>query len=107
MDLLLIFYSVVFVLILISPFFLNRIFYSRSKSFDSNERKILLDNLRDLKAELDTGKINFEEFEILSIPITEKLETLKVEIHSCKKCGYELKNLNAKFCENCGAKILQ
>ncbi len=105
MDLLLVFYSLVFILILVSPFFLNHFIFSKSLIPDNNERKILLDNLRDLKAELDTGKINFEEFENLSIPITEKLEALKVDIHSCKSCGYELKNINVKFCENCGAKL--
>lgn len=106
MDLLFILYSLIFLVILVSPFFLNQFLTSKSQNKEeSNERKILLDNLRDLKAELDTGKINFNEFENLSSSIIEKLESLKEDKNSCKSCGYEIKNPNAKFCENCGAKL--
>ncbi len=96
MDTLLVIYSSIFIGILVSPFLYSKVFMQTSK-LDSNEsqirKRILLDNLRDLKAEMDTGKIEFAEFEELSKSIVSELDSILPSIETkknCNQCGYSL-----------------
>lgn len=111
MDTLLVIYSSIFIGILVSPFLYSKAFMQNEKN-NSNEsqirKRILLDNLRDLKAEMDTGKIEFIEFEELSKSIVSELDSIlpspKIK-KNCNQCGYSFQSTEAKFCEICGTEI--
>jgi hypothetical protein len=111
MDTLFVLYSSIFIGILLSPFLYSKI-YSQTSKDASNEsqvrKRILLDNLRDLKAEMDTGKIEFIEFEELSKSIVSELDSIAPQEETkknCNQCGYSFQSIEAKFCEICGTRI--
>ncbi len=125
MDILLILYSIVLTALLASPFLyihfnqgkvLTR--ESEEKSSLNSERKMLLENLKDLKIEMDTGKILASEFTELSKDIIgdlkaldSKLESIKTASPSvqrtgiCRKCSFHTTITGAKFCAMCGSSL--
>ncbi|XDD47271.1 zinc ribbon domain-containing protein [Leptospira sp. WS39.C2] len=131
MDFLLYFYSILFGIILIAPFVL---FYYRfqidespfGKDTDAHLKAIyekksnLLDSLKDIRSDFDSGKLTEEEFQTQSIPYIEALETVESDLlenqkrqttitqpkinkdWTCANCGSFVSIPNAKFCPNCG-----
>jgi hypothetical protein len=126
MDILLILYSIVLTALLASPFLyihfnqskiLSR--ESEEKSTLDSERKMLLENLKDLKIEMDTGKIQGSEFTELSKDIIGDLKELDNRLESiessspvlkiigiCRKCNFHTTIAGAKFCAICGSSLL-
>jgi RNA polymerase-binding transcription factor DksA len=114
-DYLLIFYCFLFILLCFIPF----IFVSHQKDSDFTndielqiERKILLENLRDLKTDMETGKFSREELHLLANDITLKLQQIDAQIPQesdsfpiCKSCQKEVPLLEAKYCPSCGTLI--
>ncbi len=132
MDFLLIFFYILLALILFSPF-LYVGFYAEKKNIRLeteqselfNRREVLLENLRDLKTEFDTGKLTESEFRSISAGLIEELENQdkKIEIGAekkenlpsqsaakvqkfCHNCGFKIELVGAKFCPECGTKLL-
>lgn len=126
MDILLILYSILLAGILATPFlyirFNEKILSSRDSELKStldSERKMLLENLKDLKTEMDTGKIQVSEFSELSQDIITSLKELDSKIQSahaanpisllpgtCSKCSFHTPIVGAKFCAMCGNSLL-
>lgn len=132
MDFLLIFFYILLALILISPFAYvwyygekraPRIETERSELFD--RRDVLLDNLKDLKIEFDTGKLTESEFKSISSGLIKELEDQDKEIAReeatkgteeqgpvskaqkfCHNCGFKIEISGAKFCPECGTKLI-
>lgn len=126
MDILLILYSILLAGILATPFlyirFNEKIFSTRESELQStldSERKMLLENLKDLKIEMDTGKIQVSEFSELSQDIISSLKDLDTKIQSvqaatptspisvgtCSKCSFNTPIVGAKFCAMCGSSL--
>ncbi|MGV3667771.1 MAG: zinc ribbon domain-containing protein [Leptospira bouyouniensis] len=135
MDFLLYFYSVLFGIILIAPFVL---FYYRFQVDESpfgkeseahlkaiyEKKSNLLDTLKDIRSDFDSGKLTEEEFQSQSIPYIEELERLESDLSekrknvvtmaepkinenwTCANCGSFVPVPNAKFCPNCGTSRL-
>ncbi|TGK42343.1 zinc ribbon domain-containing protein [Leptospira andrefontaineae] len=132
MDFLLIFFYIVLVAIVAAPFvyvsmFAKHIPYETdpksSELFD--RRDVLLDNLKDLKIEFDTGKLTETEFKSISSGLVKELEeqdkrisqdaviTSKAETSTkpqlggkfCHNCGFKIEIFGAKFCPECGTKL--
>lgn len=135
MDFLLIFFYIVLVTIVAAPFvyvsmFAKYIPYETdpksSELFD--RRDVLLDNLKDLKIEFDTGKLTETEFKSISSGLVKELEeqdkrisqggvttspVLKAETPAklqlggkfCHNCGFKIEIFGAKFCPECGTKL--
>ncbi|ASV06460.1 zinc ribbon domain-containing protein [Leptospira interrogans] len=117
--------------IVLSPFLLIR-FVEHSKTSDIesekseliNRREVILENLRDIKIEFDTGKLTESEFHSISSGIVKDLEDFDEKIRSatqnipkpanssetipkfCHKCGFKIAFYGAKFCPSCGTKLL-
>lgn len=122
MDILLIFYSILLTGIFVAPFLYIRFNHSILISHDGelrstldSERKMLLENLKDLKTEMDTGKIKSVEFSDLSQDIISSLKQLDAQILGlkdkttvlkkqglCPKCNFQTTITGAKFCAKCG-----
>ncbi|MDF3819365.1 zinc ribbon domain-containing protein [Leptospira sp. 96542] len=134
MDFLLVLYSLFFGIILISPFL---IFHFRFKETESpfgkevdphlkallEKRNNLLDSLRDVRTDFDSGKLTEDEFQANSIPYIEELEVLESSMQklkaetvtiftpkilnhwTCQNCGAEVAIPNAKFCPQCGTSL--
>ncbi len=103
-------------MILISPFLyfgLNKIDpeINNSESKLKIERKMLLENLRDLKTDYETKKFSESDFHSLSSDIITKLEILdkKITVKESKSltctCGTIDHKIHAIFCYNCGTKL--
>lgn len=129
MDYLLIFYSLILGLLFVSPFFYLKIRETELKNSFTNDqshflkerRKNLLENLKDLKFERQTGKSTEEEFDEISTDIIFELKKLDEEIDSqnqlkinpekkhenlfCQTCSLKIPLLTAKFCPNCGKEL--
>lgn len=120
MDILLILYSIFLALFLISPFLYVQLTNNKKflqddeKSSLESERKMLLENLKDLKTEMDTKKIQAEEFSELSRDIIEDLKRIDTRLSSyskvrvegvCGKCNFHTNIPNAKFCAMCGTQL--
>ncbi|PJZ25351.1 hypothetical protein CH352_15170 [Leptospira hartskeerlii] len=133
MDFLLIFFYIVLVAIVAAPFVYVSIFAKHipyetdpksSELFD--RRDVLLDNLKDLKIEFDTGKLTETEFKSISSGLVKELEeqdkrislgtpssTYKTETSAkpqlggkfCHNCGFKIEIFGAKFCPECGTKL--
>jgi len=115
-DFLLLLYASILGMILISPF----LYFSLNKNesefnYSDNklkiERKMLLENLRDLKTYFETKKFSESDFNNLSSDIIKKLEELdkKIkltgnELKSCT-CGIIDHNPMAIYCHQCGNKL--
>ena len=91
MDILVILYSIVLMTALASPFLYIHLNQSKILSRESeekstldSERKMLLENLKDLKIEMDTGKIQASEFTELSKDIIVNLKELDIKLESIK-----------------------
>jgi hypothetical protein len=78
------------------------------------ERKMLLENLRDLKTDYETRKFSESDFAVLSEDIIHKLEVIdeKIkkepmtqEIKNMCMCGEKNHIPKAKFCHFCGKKL--
>lgn len=132
MDILLIFYCLLFLFILIAPtgfvFFKYKdkntsLFGESPDEFTSNlkeERLILLSNLADLKAEEETGKLKQGEFQDLSKDILVSLSSIddrltKVREYPLEKSDpkeYQTSALENRgkvefnFCPQCGSQLL-
>ena len=119
MDYLLILYSLLMGMVLIFPFVYLGILKNRPlKEIPSPknaiERKMLLENLRDLKTDYETKKFSESDFAVLSEDIIHKLEAidekikkepLAEEIKNKCMCGEKNHISNAKFCHFCGKKL--
>ncbi|PKA16626.1 zinc ribbon domain-containing protein [Leptospira haakeii] len=134
MDFLLIFFYIVLVAIVAAPFvyvsmFAKHIPYETdpksSELFD--RRDVLLDNLKDLKIEFDTGKLTETEFKSISSGLVKELEEQDKRISQgattatysktetsakpqlggkfCHNCGFKIEIFGAKFCPECGTKL--
>ncbi|MGJ4789035.1 zinc ribbon domain-containing protein [Leptospira koniambonensis] len=132
MDYLLIFFYIILVAIVSAPFVYVSIFAKyipyetdpkSSELFD--RRDVLLDNLKDLKIEFDTGKLTETEFKSISSGLVKELEeqdkrisqdsaiSSKTETSSkpplggkfCHNCGFKIEIFGAKFCPECGTKL--
>ncbi|AOP33184.1 hypothetical protein A0128_04530 [Leptospira tipperaryensis] len=135
MDLLLIPFYIVLVGILVLPFLYVR-FSIDLKSTDVesekleliNRREVILENLRDIKIEFDTGKLTDGEFQSISNGIVKDLEEFDEKIRTiaqnipqqtqvapntneiltkyCHECGFKIEIYGAKFCPSCGTKLI-
>ncbi|GBF38351.1 zinc ribbon domain-containing protein [Leptospira johnsonii] len=136
MDFLLIFFYIVLVAIVAAPFVYVSVFAKHipyetdpksSELFD--RRDVLLDNLKDLKIEFDTGKLTEIEFKSISSGLVKELEeqderisqgkvtatltSSKTEASAksqlggkfCHNCGFKIEIFGAKFCPECGTKL--
>jgi hypothetical protein len=118
MDILLILYSILFFLILVFPFlwFHKRVVQDSKKSQRGElkeKRSLLMENLKDLKTDMETGKLSREELEMASEDIVKSLEAVDQEllglqeiITHCKHCKKEINLDEAKFCAYCGKLLL-
>ena len=126
MDILVILYSIILMTALASPFLYihlnqNKLLSreSEEKSTLDSERKMLLENLKDLKIEMDTGKIQASEFTELSKDIIGDLKELDSKLESikdltpapqitgiCPKCSFHTTIAGAKFCAMCGSSLM-
>ena len=116
MDLLLLLYALFLGVILISPFLYFTLNKNQSEiNYSVNklkiERKMLLENLRDLKTDFETKKFSESDFNTLSSDIIKKLEELDNKIipygneaKSCT-CGKIDHNPTAIYCYQCGNKL--
>ncbi|TGL57571.1 zinc ribbon domain-containing protein [Leptospira sarikeiensis] len=131
MDYLLIFFYIVLVGIIASPFVYVSMF-AKQIPFETNpesselfdRRDVLLDNLKDLKIEFDTGKLTEPEFKSISSGLVKELEDQDKKISSgaasqvtaseskpqlggkfCHNCGFKIEIFGAKFCPECGTKL--
>lgn len=131
MDPLLIPFYVVLLGIVLAPFLWIR-FVNHSKTSDIesekseliNRREVILENLRDIKIEFDTGKLTESEFHSISSGIVKELEDFDEKIRSvaqiipkqanpsevipkfCHECGFKIVFYGANFCPSCGTKLL-
>jgi hypothetical protein len=120
MDFLLIFYALLMGMVLIFPFvYLGILKNNPQKEISSPknaiERKMLLENLRDLKTDYETKKFSESDFSILSEDIIRKLEEIDEKIkkepvtdevkNQCR-CGEKNHVPKAKFCHFCGKKLI-
>ena len=125
MDILVILYSIVLMAALASHFLYIHLNQSKilsrkseEKSTLDYERKMLLENLKDLKIEMDTGKIQASEFTELSKDIIGDLKELDIKFESikdstpipqitgiCRKCSFHTTITGAKFCAMCGSSL--
>lgn len=121
MDILLIFYYILFLVLITSPFLwfsqsLKHKEYNREVVEMNGRKSLLLENLRDLKIEVDTQKISQQEFLELSKDIVlelkqidQKLSTIK-EIPKnqvCSNCSNSITLPEANFCHICGNKLVK
>lgn len=115
MDILLIIYCLLLGILVVFPFLVFGRFQSESEGGENRdllvERKILLENLRDLKTDMETGKISRSELDLFAVDIAKKLETIDSQIPSlisknnCPICRKEQVVADAKFCSYCGANL--
>ncbi|TGK87322.1 zinc ribbon domain-containing protein [Leptospira noumeaensis] len=134
MDFLLYLYCLFFGIILIAPFVL---FYYKFRLDESpfgkdeeafvrpiaEKKRNMLDSLKDIRSDFDSGKLTEEEFQSQSLPYIEALDTIEIELKdkklkqtnvnllqtpkinenwTCASCGSFVAVPNAKFCPNCG-----
>ncbi|NUM40443.1 MAG: zinc ribbon domain-containing protein [Leptospiraceae bacterium] len=133
MDFLLIFYSLILALFFLSPFFYAKIVKKNhipSKEDFQNidplwiKRNLLLENLKDLKYEHQTGKSSILEFDEIASPIISELKQIdevlgngnisnpKLLIEQlpdakllCNACTVEIPLKHANFCPHCGKQL--
>jgi hypothetical protein len=91
MDTILVLFSLAFLGILCSPFVLYFQHKGNHGGGDASrkdeylsKRKSLLETLRELKLDLDTGKFSREEFEIMANPISNQLKDIDQELEKLK-----------------------
>ncbi|EQA60816.1 zinc ribbon domain-containing protein [Leptospira alexanderi] len=136
MDLLLIPFYIILLGIVISPFLYIRFaIHAKTSETESekleliNRREIILENLRDIKIEFDTGKLTEIEFQTISSGIVKDLENFDEKIKTisqnipkqpqtqiptlsptlpkyCHECGFKIEIYGAKFCPSCGTKLI-
>lgn len=86
MDFLLIIYFIIFFIILVYPFYkLKKTqFMSQTSQIELEDlklkRKLLLENLKDLKTDMQTGKLSKQELEQASIEIIRELEEIDFKL---------------------------
>ncbi|PJZ69632.1 hypothetical protein CH373_09005 [Leptospira perolatii] len=136
MDVLLVFFYALLVAIVFAPFVYLRFFasdldlaFETEKSELLSRRDVLLDNLKDLKIEFETGKLTESEFSTISQGIVFELEEQDRQIQSwqtrkqpeketsqtsgkesqkfCHNCGFKIDLVGAKFCPECGTRLMQ
>ncbi|TGK15659.1 zinc ribbon domain-containing protein [Leptospira fluminis] len=134
MDFLLIFFYLLLAALVVTPFAYVR-FVKRENGSELetekkelvNRREVLLENLKDLKIEFDTGKLTDPEFKSISAGIVQELEEQDRKIKTwsekspqqsseeknpvprqkyCHQCGFKIELVGAKFCPECGTKLL-
>ncbi|EMJ92599.1 zinc ribbon domain-containing protein [Leptospira alstonii] len=136
MDLLLIPFYIILLGIVVSPFLYIR-FAINAKASDTesekseliHRREVILENLRDIKIEFDTGKLTESEFQTISSGIVNDLEDFDEKIRTialnvpkdaviqspgassfvpkyCHECGFKIEIYGAKFCPSCGTKLI-
>ncbi|PJZ44649.1 zinc ribbon domain-containing protein [Leptospira brenneri] len=138
MDFLLYLYCIIFGIILIAPFVLFHFRFRLDESpFGKEEeadlkpiiekKRNLLDSLKDIRSDFDSGKLSEEEFQSQSLPYIEALDSVELELKekklvltnqttlpspkinddwNCSNCGSFVAVPNAKFCPNCGTSRL-
>lgn len=115
-DPVLLLYSIFMGGILLFPF----LYYHFRKNLDEGknqnlfrvklERTMLLENLRDLKTDFETGKFSESDFQNLSNDIIQKLEFIDreypdlVPVTKCS-CGEKKAGPDSKFCHICGKQL--
>jgi hypothetical protein len=122
MDVLLIIYSLFLLITVLSPFLLLHkkgevTGVASQELLDiQSRRELLLENLKDLKTEVDTGKFSLLEFSDASREIVLELKKIDSLLKDsqiepavstaggivCKNCLYTTSIANAKFCPMCG-----
>ncbi|MBE8400794.1 zinc ribbon domain-containing protein [Leptospira borgpetersenii] len=131
MDLLLIPFYIILLGIVVFPFLYIRFaIHTKTSETESeklellNQREIILENLRDIKIEFDTGKLTEIEFQTISSGIVKDLEDFDEKIAQntpkqlqtqippstlpkyCHECGFKIEIYGAKFCPSCGTKLI-
>ncbi|EMF83382.1 zinc-ribbon domain protein [Leptospira weilii serovar Topaz str. LT2116] len=133
MDLLLIPFYIILLGIVVSPFLYIRFaIHAKTSETESekleliNRREVILENLRDIKIEFDTGKLTETEFQTISSGIVKDLEDFDEKIKTisqnipqtqiptpsstlpkyCHECGFKIEIYGAKFCPSCGTKLI-
>ncbi|XDD51080.1 hypothetical protein AB3N59_04685 [Leptospira sp. WS92.C1] len=135
MDLLLIPFYIALAAIIIAPFLYVRFAVNQKVSETEsakqeliNRREVVLENLRDIKIEFDTGKLTEPEFHSISTGIVKDLEEFDNQIRTiarnipkqqtpspssseilpkyCHECGFKIEIYGAKFCPSCGTKLI-
>ena len=123
MDILLIIYSLLLFSVVLSPFW---VLYRKTETINpmlqdvselQSRRELLLENLKDMKAEMDTGKFTFPEFSESSHEIVLELKVIDSQLKDnpteivsasgsvCKNCNHAILLADAKFCYMCGAPL--
>ncbi|MBE7410488.1 MAG: hypothetical protein L6Q54_10520 [Leptospiraceae bacterium] len=133
MDFLLIFYSLFLALFFLSPFLYAKIVKKNYIPSDENfqnidplwiKRNLLLENLKDLKYEYQTGKSTSSEFDEITSSIILELKQLDEKLKNrnvsnpkllieqlpdakllCNACTVEIPLKNANFCPHCGKQL--
>ncbi|TGL57081.1 zinc ribbon domain-containing protein [Leptospira ognonensis] len=134
MDFLLYSYYLLFSIILLTPFLLFHFKFQENRSTfgsDSNEslmplkqkKSNTLDSLKDLRSDFHSGKISEEEFQSISIPYLNELDSIEAQLTvlktraipqtlepvkisgdwKCSNCGSLIQVPKAKFCPECGS----
>ncbi|MCG6192502.1 zinc-ribbon domain-containing protein [Leptospira sp. FAT2] len=136
MDLLLIPFYVILIGIVVAPFvYIRYAIDAKTSESESekleliNRREVILENLRDIKIEFDTGKLTEAEFQTISSGIVKDLEDFDEKIRTiaqnipkpqvtatpntgellpkyCHECGFKIEIYGAKFCPSCGTKLI-
>ncbi|MDX1960639.1 MAG: zinc ribbon domain-containing protein [Leptospiraceae bacterium] len=119
MDFLLILYSLILLGLIGFPFYYLKLRSKQVDTIDSGKnfltkRKMLMENLRDLKAEKDSGKYSNSEFSELTKELVSELEQIDLKIsaivpkkdnNQCSSCGFLNPIKDANFCAMCGTKL--
>lgn len=134
MDFLLYSYYLLFAIILLTPFLLFHFkFEENSSPFGNDINESLmplkqkkantLDSLKDLRSDFYSGKISEEEFQSISIPFLNELDSIESQLTNlktnaipqtlepikisgdwkCSNCGSLIQVPRANFCPECGS----
>lgn len=111
MDWAVISYGVFLVFLTVSPF-LIRVRWGNSEKDSASLRNFYMEELKDLKAEFDSGKLSESEFRELASETVRKIKGIpavqKTEAGlSCTHCGSRMEVPNAKFCSECGTAVVR
>ena len=109
MDWVVISYGVFLVFLTVSPFII-RVRWGNSGKDSVSLRNFYMEELKDLKAEFDSGKLNESEFRELANDTVQKIKGIALPAESdlkdrCIQCGTKIVLPNAKFCPECGTAV--
>lgn len=109
MDWAVISYGVFLVFLTVSPF-LIRVRWGNSGKDSASLRNFYMEELKDLKAEFDSGKLNESEFRELASDTVRKIKgvseaSVPQADNRCTQCGSLIELPSAKFCPECGTAV--